>query len=37
VREQAVRAEPALLGGLGDDDAFRAGLLDLITRLSTGD
>lgn len=37
VHERAVRAEPALLGGLGDDDAFRARLLDLITRLSAGD
>jgi DNA-binding MarR family transcriptional regulator len=37
VHEQAVRAEPALLGGLGDDGAFRARLLDLITRLSAGD
>jgi DNA-binding MarR family transcriptional regulator len=37
VHEEAVRAEPALLGGLGTDDAFRSGLLDLITRLSTGD
>jgi hypothetical protein len=36
VHEEAVRAEPALLGGLGDDDAFRVGLLDLITRLSAG-
>jgi DNA-binding MarR family transcriptional regulator len=37
VHEQAVRAEPALLGGLGEDEAFRARLLDLITRLSTVD
>ncbi len=37
VHEQAVRAEPALLGDLGDDGSFRAGLLDLITRLSAGD
>lgn len=34
VHEQAVRAEPGLLGVLGDDAAFRAGLLELITRLS---
>ncbi|HEY3466153.1 MAG TPA: MarR family transcriptional regulator [Amycolatopsis sp.] len=34
VHERAVRAEPALLGVLGDDSAFRAGLLELITRLS---
>ncbi|WP_284746689.1 MarR family winged helix-turn-helix transcriptional regulator [Amycolatopsis sp. RTGN1] len=37
VHEQAVRAEPALLGVLGEDDAFRAGLLDVITRLSADD
>ncbi len=37
VHEEAVRAEPALLGSLGEDDSFRAGLLALITRLSTGD
>jgi DNA-binding MarR family transcriptional regulator len=37
VHERAVRAEPALLGGLGDDEAFRARLLDLISRLSAGD
>ncbi|MCR6481969.1 MarR family transcriptional regulator [Amycolatopsis sp. OK19-0408] len=36
VHERAVREEPALLGVLGDDDAFRTGLLDLITRLSAG-
>lgn len=35
VHERAVQAEPALLGVLGEDDAFRAGLLDVITRLST--
>ncbi|WP_326949903.1 MULTISPECIES: MarR family winged helix-turn-helix transcriptional regulator [unclassified Amycolatopsis] len=40
VHERAVRAEredPALLGGLGDDDAFRARLLSLIGGLSAGD
>jgi DNA-binding MarR family transcriptional regulator len=37
VHEQAVHAEPALLGGLGEDNTFRAGLLDVITRLSAGD
>jgi MarR family transcriptional regulator, organic hydroperoxide resistance regulator len=37
VHEQAVRAEPALLGGLGEDNTFRTGLLDVITRLSAGD
>jgi DNA-binding MarR family transcriptional regulator len=36
VHDRAVHAEPALLGVLGEDDAFRAGLLDVITRLSTG-
>jgi DNA-binding MarR family transcriptional regulator len=36
IHERAVRAEPALLGVLGDDDAFRTALLDLITRLSAG-
>lgn len=36
VHERAVQAEPALLGVLGDDDTFRAGLLELITRLSAG-
>ncbi|WP_410673486.1 MarR family winged helix-turn-helix transcriptional regulator [Amycolatopsis sp. cmx-4-68] len=35
--EEAVRAEPALLGTLGEDEAFRAGLLDVITRLSAAD
>ncbi|SFW81003.1 MarR family protein [Amycolatopsis australiensis] len=33
--DRAVRAEPALLGVLGDDAAFRASLLELITQLST--
>lgn len=37
VHEEAVRAEPALLGTLGEDEAFRAGLLDVITRLSAAD
>lgn len=40
VHERAVRAEredPALLGGLGDDDAFRTRLLSLIGGLSAGD
>ncbi len=40
VLDRAVRAEredPGLLGGLGDDDAFRARLLTLIAGLSAGD
>ncbi|MGW5720244.1 MarR family winged helix-turn-helix transcriptional regulator [Amycolatopsis sp. NPDC003865] len=37
VHEQAVRAEPAVLGELGADDAFRAGLLQVIARLSAPD
>ncbi len=37
IHERAVRAEPALLGGLGADDAFRARLLEVITSLSAGD
>jgi DNA-binding MarR family transcriptional regulator len=40
VLERAVRAEredPALLGGLGNDDAFRTRLLSLIAGLSAGD
>ncbi|MEA5361570.1 MarR family transcriptional regulator [Amycolatopsis sp., V23-08] len=39
VLDRAVRAEredPGLLGGLGDDDAFRARLLSLIDGLSAG-
>ncbi len=35
--ERAVRAEPAVLGDLGEDDAFRAGLLQVIARLSAAD
>ncbi|MFJ9787721.1 MarR family winged helix-turn-helix transcriptional regulator [Amycolatopsis sp. NPDC101161] len=34
VHERAVRAEPAVLGDLSEDAAFRAGLLQVITRLS---
>lgn len=37
VHERAVRAEPAVLGDLGEDAAFRAGLLQVITRLSAAD
>lgn len=37
VHERAVRAEPAVLGDLGEDDAFRAGLLQVIARLSAAD
>ncbi|MEV4151132.1 MarR family transcriptional regulator [Amycolatopsis sp. NPDC049691] len=37
VHERAVRAEPAVLGDLGADDAFRAGLLQVIARLSAAD
>ncbi len=37
VHERAVRAEPALLGGLGADPAFRGRLLELIAGLSAGD
>lgn len=37
VHEEAVRAEPALLGGLGADPAFRGRLLELIAGLSAGD
>ncbi|MGK3201778.1 MarR family winged helix-turn-helix transcriptional regulator [Amycolatopsis sp. MEPSY49] len=37
VHERAVRAEPAVLGDLGEDAAFRAGLLQVIARLSAAD